>query len=165
LLGSYGKKNKTHIFLYHSLYLLQIKWTLNSIYWSMHTWVSGKKEASMNIFTDSQKWRSTLKPVNVLVYGWIGGEHACIDLTEVSPLLRMENEDFTMRYAKWSNMKKHIQHFYSICVWQFLFPNIWIFWNFKKTIFFYNSTIKFKIKENWNFVKMKIKLKLKLILV
>jgi intracellular septation protein A len=32
LLGSYGEKNKIHLFLSHSLYLLQIKWTLNSIY-------------------------------------------------------------------------------------------------------------------------------------
>jgi hypothetical protein len=28
------------------------------------------------------------------VYGWIGGKHACVNLTEVSPLVGLRTEDF-----------------------------------------------------------------------
>ncbi|KAJ0855005.1 hypothetical protein HanRHA438_Chr14g0668691 [Helianthus annuus] len=31
--------------------------------------------------------RSTLRPADVLVFGWAGGKHACLDFTRVSPLL------------------------------------------------------------------------------
>ncbi|KAK2442574.1 hypothetical protein QL285_013758 [Trifolium repens] len=47
--------------------------------------VSVKKEASVNFLTDPQEGISTLRPADVLVYGWIGGKHACVDLTGVSP--------------------------------------------------------------------------------
>jgi hypothetical protein len=30
-----------------------------------------------NFLTDPQEGRSTLRPADVLVYGWIGGKHAC----------------------------------------------------------------------------------------
>ncbi|MCI63038.1 auxilin-like protein, partial [Trifolium medium] len=49
--------------------------------------VSVKKEASVNFLTDPLEGRSTLKSVDVLMYGWIGGKHACADLTGVSPLV------------------------------------------------------------------------------
>ncbi|KAK2425831.1 hypothetical protein QL285_024569 [Trifolium repens] len=42
--------------------------------------ISVKKEAPVNFLTDPQEGRSTLHSTNVLVYGWIGGKHACVDL-------------------------------------------------------------------------------------
>jgi hypothetical protein len=33
------------------------------------------------------------------VHGWIGGKHACVDLTEASPLVGLGTEDFTVGYA------------------------------------------------------------------
>jgi hypothetical protein len=38
----------------------------------------------MNFLTNSQERRSTLRPADVLVYGWEGGKHACVNLTRVS---------------------------------------------------------------------------------
>jgi hypothetical protein len=49
--------------------------------------ISVKKEASMNFLTDPQEGRSTLRPVDVMVYGWIGGKYVCVDLTGVSLLV------------------------------------------------------------------------------
>ena len=48
--------------------------------------ISAKKEAPVNFLTDPSKGRSTLRPADVLVFGWEGGKHACVDLTGVSPL-------------------------------------------------------------------------------
>jgi len=38
--------------------------------------VSVKKEASVNFLTDPLDRRSTLRPVDDMVYGWVGGKHA-----------------------------------------------------------------------------------------
>ncbi|GAU51612.1 hypothetical protein TSUD_414440 [Trifolium subterraneum] len=46
-----------------------------------------KKEAPVKFLTDAQEGRSTLRTSDVLVYGWVGGKHACVDLTGVSPLM------------------------------------------------------------------------------
>ncbi|MCH82695.1 auxilin-like protein [Trifolium medium] len=40
-----------------------------------------KKEAPMKFLIDPQEGRSTLKPTDVLVYGWIAEKHACVNLT------------------------------------------------------------------------------------
>jgi hypothetical protein len=45
------------------------------------------------------------------VYGWIGGKHACVDLTGVSPLVGLRTEDFiaglaTLKAAS-NKMVKH----------------------------------------------------------
>ncbi|GJR83240.1 hypothetical protein Tco_0154025 [Tanacetum coccineum] len=48
--------------------------------------ISAKKEAPVNFLTDPSDGRSTLRPADVLVFGWVGGKHACVDLTGVSPL-------------------------------------------------------------------------------
>jgi hypothetical protein len=58
--------------------------------------ISIKKEAPVNILTDPQEWRSTLRPTDVLVHGWIRGKHACVDLTGVSPLVGLGTGDFTV---------------------------------------------------------------------
>jgi hypothetical protein len=46
-----------------------------------------KKEAHVNFLTDPYEGRSTLRPADVLVNGWVGGKHAYVDFTEVSPLV------------------------------------------------------------------------------
>ncbi|GJW40510.1 hypothetical protein Tco_0066355 [Tanacetum coccineum] len=45
--------------------------------------ISARKEAHVNFLTDPSDERSTLRPVDVLVFGWVGGKHACVDLTEL----------------------------------------------------------------------------------
>ncbi|MCI45909.1 auxilin-like protein, partial [Trifolium medium] len=61
--------------------------------------ISVKKEAPVNFLTDPQKRRSTLRPADVLVYGWVGGKHACVDLSGVSPLVGLGVGDFTVGRA------------------------------------------------------------------
>ena len=53
----------------------------------------------MNFLTDPQEGRSTLRPADVMVYGWVGGKHACVDLTGVSPLVGLREETFTVGQA------------------------------------------------------------------
>ncbi|MCI29381.1 auxilin-like protein, partial [Trifolium medium] len=61
--------------------------------------ISVKKEAPANFLTDPLEGRSTLRPANVLVYGWVGEKHACVDLTGVSPLVELTTGDFTVGQA------------------------------------------------------------------
>ncbi|GKB06753.1 retrotransposon protein, putative, ty1-copia subclass [Tanacetum coccineum] len=58
--------------------------------------ISTKKEAHVNFLTDPSDGRSTLRPANVLVFRWVGGKHACVDLTRVSPLVGLSSRDFTV---------------------------------------------------------------------
>ena len=53
----------------------------------------------MNFLTDPQEGRSTLRAADILVYGWIGGKHACVDLTGVSPLVALGSGTFTVGQA------------------------------------------------------------------
>jgi hypothetical protein len=72
----------------------------NVLFYSFRrTKISVKKETPVNFLTDPQEGRSTLRPADVLVHGWIGGKHACVDLTEASPLVGLGTEDFTVGYA------------------------------------------------------------------
>nr|GFA55696.1 auxilin-like protein [Tanacetum cinerariifolium] len=43
--------------------------------------------------------RSTLRPAGVLVFGWVGGKHAFVDLTGVSPLVGLSSRGFTLDQA------------------------------------------------------------------
>ncbi|MCI13360.1 auxilin-like protein, partial [Trifolium medium] len=61
-----------------------------------HTRVFVKKEASVNFLTGPLEGRSTLRPTGVLVYGWVGGKHACVDLTGIFPRVGLTTEDFTV---------------------------------------------------------------------
>ena len=61
--------------------------------------ISVKKEAPVNFLTDPQDGRSTLRPADILVFGWIGGKHACVDLTGVSPLVGLGSGGFTAGHA------------------------------------------------------------------
>ncbi|MFS7991232.1 putative exostosin [Helianthus anomalus] len=61
--------------------------------------ISAKKEAPVNFLTDPLEGRSTLRPADILVFGWVGGKHACVDLTGVSPLVGLGNSAFTVGQA------------------------------------------------------------------
>nr|GFA39901.1 putative reverse transcriptase domain-containing protein [Tanacetum cinerariifolium] len=61
--------------------------------------ISAKKEASVNFLTGMSNGRSTLRPVNVLLFGWVGGKHACVDLIGVSPLVGLSSRGFTAGHA------------------------------------------------------------------
>ncbi|GKB88041.1 putative reverse transcriptase domain-containing protein, partial [Tanacetum coccineum] len=61
--------------------------------------ISVKKEAHVNFLTDPSDGRSTLRPAEVLVFGWVGGKHACVDLTGVSPLAGLSSRGFTAGQA------------------------------------------------------------------
>jgi len=43
-----------------------------------------KKEASVNFLTDPQEGSLTLRPTNVLVYGWEAWKRACVEFNGVS---------------------------------------------------------------------------------
>nr|GEX39437.1 auxilin-like protein [Tanacetum cinerariifolium] len=57
------------------------------------------KKAHVNFLTDPSDERFTVRPVDVLVFGWVGGKHACVDLTEVSPLVGLSSWGFTAGQA------------------------------------------------------------------
>ncbi|GJS64036.1 hypothetical protein Tco_0678600 [Tanacetum coccineum] len=58
-----------------------------------------KKEAPVNFLTDPLEERSTLRPADILVFGWAGGKHACVDLTGVSPLVGLRDNGFVAGQA------------------------------------------------------------------
>ncbi|KAK2372319.1 hypothetical protein QL285_073465 [Trifolium repens] len=73
--------------------------------------ISVKKEAPVNFLTDPQEGRSTLHPADVLVYGWVGGKHACVDLPGVSSLVELGVGDFTVgREALKAASSKMVKH-------------------------------------------------------
>jgi hypothetical protein len=43
--------------------------------------------------------RSILRPKDVMIYRWIGGRHACMDLIEVSLLVRLRADAFIVGQA------------------------------------------------------------------
>ncbi|KAJ0755819.1 putative reverse transcriptase domain, exostosin, DNA/RNA polymerase superfamily [Helianthus annuus] len=61
--------------------------------------ISVKKEAPVNFLIDPLEGRSTLRPADILVFGWVGGKHACVDLTGVSPLVGLGGSAFTVGQA------------------------------------------------------------------
>ncbi|GJS40176.1 putative reverse transcriptase domain-containing protein [Tanacetum coccineum] len=61
--------------------------------------ISVKKKAHVNFITHPSDGRSTLRPADVLVFGWVGGKHACVDLTGVSPLVGLNSKGFTSGQA------------------------------------------------------------------
>nr|GEU43809.1 putative exostosin-like protein [Tanacetum cinerariifolium] len=63
------------------------------------TGISVKKETPVNFLTDPLDERSTFRPADVLVFGWVGRKHACVDLTEVSPLVGLSGGGFTVGQA------------------------------------------------------------------
>ncbi|MFS8000209.1 putative exostosin [Helianthus anomalus] len=43
--------------------------------------------------------RSTLQAADVLVFGWAGGKHACVDFTETPPLVGLRDNRFMVGQA------------------------------------------------------------------
>ncbi|GKA24093.1 hypothetical protein Tco_0710126 [Tanacetum coccineum] len=64
-----------------------------------HAGISAKKEAPVNFLTGPSDGRSTLRPVDVLVFGWVGRKHARVDLTGVSSLVGLSSRGFTAGQA------------------------------------------------------------------
>ncbi|GJU71758.1 hypothetical protein Tco_1263163 [Tanacetum coccineum] len=64
-----------------------------------HVGIIVKKEAPVNFLTELSDGRSTLRPADVLVFGWVGGKHACVDLTGFSPLVGLSGRGFTVSRA------------------------------------------------------------------
>ncbi|GKE72707.1 hypothetical protein Tco_1534748 [Tanacetum coccineum] len=64
-----------------------------------HVGISAKKEAPVNFLTDPSDRRSTLRPPDILIFGWVGGKHACVDLTGDSPLVGLSSRGFTVGHA------------------------------------------------------------------
>ncbi|GKE60124.1 hypothetical protein Tco_1510491, partial [Tanacetum coccineum] len=58
--------------------------------------ISAKKEAPVNFLTDPSDERSTLRPADILVFGWVGGKHVWVDLTGVSLLVGLSSWGFTV---------------------------------------------------------------------
>ncbi|MCH99502.1 auxilin-like protein, partial [Trifolium medium] len=58
-----------------------------------------KKDAPVKFLADPQKGRSMLRPTDVLVYGWIGGKHVYVDLTEVFSLVGLRTKNFIVGQA------------------------------------------------------------------
>ncbi|MFS7995524.1 putative deacetylvindoline O-acetyltransferase [Helianthus anomalus] len=61
--------------------------------------ISAKKEAPVNFLTDPLEGRSTLRPADILVFGWEGRKHACVDLTGVSPFVGLRDHGFVAGQA------------------------------------------------------------------
>ncbi|GJX47875.1 phospholipase-like protein [Tanacetum coccineum] len=59
--------------------------------------ISSKKEVLVNCLTDPLEGRSTLRPTDILVFGWAGEKHACVDLTGVSPLVSLRDNGIVGR--------------------------------------------------------------------
>ncbi|GJS99760.1 hypothetical protein Tco_0820930, partial [Tanacetum coccineum] len=64
-----------------------------------HAGISAKKEALVNFLTDPSDESSTLRPADVLVFGWVGGKHTCVDLTRVSLLVGLSSRGFSVGQA------------------------------------------------------------------
>ncbi|GJV51016.1 putative reverse transcriptase domain-containing protein [Tanacetum coccineum] len=65
------------------------------IVWCRRAGISANKEGPVNFLTDASDGRSTLRPAaNALVFGWVGGKHACADLTGVSSLVGLSSMGF-----------------------------------------------------------------------
>nr|GEZ62087.1 putative reverse transcriptase domain-containing protein [Tanacetum cinerariifolium] len=57
--------------------------------------ISARKYAPVNFLTDLSDGRSTLRTADVLVFGWVGGKHACVNLTGDSPLVGLSSRFYS----------------------------------------------------------------------
>ncbi|KAL8268762.1 hypothetical protein R6Q59_002560 [Mikania micrantha] len=56
-------------------------------------------ENGQTSLVDPLEGRFTLRPADILVFGWEGGEHSCVDLTGVSPLVGLRDTGFVAGQA------------------------------------------------------------------
>jgi len=78
--------------------------------------VPAKKEAPVSFLSDPAEGRSTLRPADVLIYGWVGGKHTCVDLTGVSPLVGFGNGVFTVGQAANNAASAKVQKHEQACI-------------------------------------------------
>ncbi|GJR15355.1 hypothetical protein Tco_0798007 [Tanacetum coccineum] len=78
--------------------------------------ISAKKEAPVNFLTNPSDGRSTLRPTDVLVFGWVGGKHACVDLTGVSPLVVLSSRGFTAGQAALKAVSGKVTKHEKVCI-------------------------------------------------
>ena len=74
-----------------------------------------KKEAPVNFLTNPLDIRSTLRPADVMVYGWVGGKHAYVDLTGVSPLVGLGVGPFTVGHATLKAASNKVANHEKVC--------------------------------------------------
>jgi hypothetical protein len=70
-----------------------------------------KKETPVNLLSGLLDKRSTLRSAYVIVYGWVRGKHACVNLIRVLPLVGLGVDAFIIGHlhqGKWSNMRKRV---------------------------------------------------------
>ncbi|KAL8258412.1 hypothetical protein R6Q59_030453 [Mikania micrantha] len=73
--------------------------------------------------------RSTLRPADLLVFGWAGGKHACVDLTGVSPLVGLRENGFVAgQAARKAESKKVDKHAKACAENQHIFVPFAYFW-------------------------------------
>jgi hypothetical protein len=64
----------------------------------------------VNFLTDPLDKRSTLKLADVMVYGWVGGKHGCVNLTGGFTACGIRDRDFYDRtYSPKSCVKQNGQ--------------------------------------------------------
>nr|GEY15672.1 auxilin-like protein [Tanacetum cinerariifolium] len=78
--------------------------------------ISAKKEAPVNFLTDPSDRRSILRPADVLVFGWVGGKHTCVDLTKVSPLVGLSGKSFTVGRAALKTASCKVTKHEKVCI-------------------------------------------------
>lgn len=78
--------------------------------------ISAKKEAPVNFLTDPLDGRSTLRPADILLFGWAQGKHACIDLTGVSPLVGLRDSVFVAGQALLKAESKKVDKHEAACL-------------------------------------------------
>ncbi|GKA46780.1 hypothetical protein Tco_0739663 [Tanacetum coccineum] len=70
----------------------------------------------MNFLTDLSDERSTLRPADVLIFGWVGKKHACVDLTWISPLLGLSGRGFTVGQAAFKDASCKVTKHEKACI-------------------------------------------------
>ena len=58
-----------------------------------------KKETPVNLLSDLLDKRSTLRSAYVIVYGWVRGKHACVNLVKVLPLVGLGVDAFIIGHT------------------------------------------------------------------
>lgn len=74
-----------------------------------------KKWTLVNFLTDPLDRRSRLWSADVMLYRWVGGKHACVDIIGASPLVGLgvdfydrTNSSKSCVKTKWSNMRNRV---------------------------------------------------------
>ena len=80
------------------------------------SWDFCQKGGPVNFLTDPAEGRSTLRPADLLVFGWERGKHACVDLTGVSPLVGLRETGFVAGQASRKAESKKVDKHAKSCV-------------------------------------------------